>query len=485
MSDKIYITQIPKLLEEWDYAANGDLLPEQITSGSGKVVGWVCSKCGHKWKAKILNRAIGGRGCPLCSNRTVVAGINDLATTHPELAKEWDFDKNDITPQQITHGSGKKVNWICPNGHRYQATVLHRTSGTNCPICNSGRQTSFAEQAFLFYIKKLYPDTVSRYTEVFDNGMELDIYIPSIRVAIEYDGIYWHRNNHDRERLKFEICRKNNIKLIRIRAGNDFNRRDIADKIYHSNNLDDKRNLNNLIIFVIQDLGLWTGFCFTNRIDINIFRDEFEIRKYMTELKSGSLKELRPDLAQEWCYEKNGDLQPSMFSLGSSQRVWWKCSSCGNIWRTSIEHRANGTGCKVCYQKNNNGQNHAEAKKIYQYSIDGTFIKEWGCISEAGRTLKINMSNISTCAHHQRDNAGGYRWEFFHKDKLEPIIKIKKSKKGQWGKAILQLDDNGNTVNEFNSLNEAARQLSIDPSCISKVLYGHAERAGGFRWKAK
>lgn len=83
----------PLLLKEWDYELNGDLLPDKVTNGSGKLVNWICSTCGYKWQAKISNRAILGRGCPCCSNAVVVSGVNDLATTNPELAKEWDYKK--------------------------------------------------------------------------------------------------------------------------------------------------------------------------------------------------------------------------------------------------------------------------------------------------------------------------------------------------------------------------------------------------------
>ncbi|MDE7182465.1 MAG: DUF2726 domain-containing protein [Clostridia bacterium] len=473
-------------MDEWDYDTNGDLLPDHLTIASNKSVNWVCSKCGFKWQAKIGNRAILGRGCPCCANAIAVSGVNDLATTHPELAKEWDYEKNiNLIPQKVTHGSGKKVYWLCPKGHSYQATVLHRTSGTNCPICNSGRQTSFAEQAFLFYIKKIYPDTISRYTEIFDNRMELDIYIPSIKIAVEYDGAFWHKNNRKREEFKYKICQQNGIKLVRIKESDDMRCDGVADRIYHADNLDNKRILNGLIINFLRDLEMWTMSRFLHPIDVDVFRDEFIIRKYMTEMKRGSLKELRPDLAQEWCYEKNGDLLPSMFTLGSYQKVWWKCSACGNVWRTSIGHRVKGTGCNVCYRKNNRGTNHVGSKRIYQYSVDGNFIKVWDCISEASKELNINSSNISMCAYHQRDKAGGYRWEYFYKDKLEPIVKIKKSKKGLWGKAVLQLDEDGNIINEFNSLNEAARQLKIDATSISKALHGCIKRAGGFYWKEK
>ena len=174
-----------------------------------------------------------------------------------------------------------------------------------------------------------------------------------------------------------------------------------------------------------------------------------------------------------------------MFSLGSSQKVWWKCSTCDRIWLSSINHRVNGTGCSACYRKNNRGNNHSEAKKVYQFTTSGSFIKEWGCISEASRELKINSSNISMCAKHQREKAGGYRWEYFYKDKLEPIIKVNKSKKGMWGKHVLQIDESGEIINEFKSVNEAASYFNIDASSISKAIHGHIKRAGGYYWAQK
>jgi len=110
---------------EWD--------PTTLSAGSQKKVGWQCEQ-GHTWKAGIDSRSRGD-GCPICSGRQVLAGYNDLATTNPELAAqafEWD-------PTTLTNGSGKIVGWICEQGHTWQATVNHRTSGYGCAVCNNKR----------------------------------------------------------------------------------------------------------------------------------------------------------------------------------------------------------------------------------------------------------------------------------------------------------------------------------------------------------
>ncbi len=43
-----------------------------------------------------------------------------------------------------------------------------------------------------FYVKQKYPDAINSYKEIFTNGMELDVFIPSERIGIEYDGQAWH-----------------------------------------------------------------------------------------------------------------------------------------------------------------------------------------------------------------------------------------------------------------------------------------------------
>ena len=486
------------LLSEWDYEKNNPHLPSEYSNGSGKSVWWKCKKCGYSWQAKIQNRA-NGRGCPCCSNKVVVRGINDLATTHPNLAKEWHPTKNGaLSACDVTYGSGKKVWWLCPVGHEYQATVLHRSNGhTNCPICNSGRQTSFAEQAVLFYIKKIYPDAISRFKTPFLNRMELDIYIPSIKTAIEYDGVYWHEDTVEKEKIKYNLCREQGIRLIRLKesrtTGDEYTADEcISVKGLEKMTINDPVPLNVIIQHLLNELdprsNIWTRTefrCIQSPVIVDVKADENEIREYMVARAENSFAQLRPDLAEEWHPTKNGTLTPNMFPLNSGYKAWWKCKECGHEWQTAIGHRANGTGCAVCYRKKNRGNRIYNARKIYQYDLNGEFIAEWSCISDASRALYISNSNISMCAKHQRNNAGGFRWEYRKADRLDPIVKEKKSKKGLWGKSVLQMDSDGKLIAEYFSLNEAARVTKIDATSISKALHGHMLKAGGFIWRLK
>ena len=109
--------------------------PATVTSGSNKKYSWKCEE-GHVWESRVLGVVKSSEGCPICSNHQVLPGFNDLATTHPELAKDaFDWD-----PTTLTAGSGVKVNWICKLGHVYGMRVGSRTHmRQNCPYC--GNQT--------------------------------------------------------------------------------------------------------------------------------------------------------------------------------------------------------------------------------------------------------------------------------------------------------------------------------------------------------
>ena len=338
------------------------------------------------------------------------------------MAKEWHPTKNgDLKPSNVLAGSARKIWWLCPKGHEYQASLLHRGHGTNCPICNSGRQTSFAEQALFFYIKQVFPDAENRAKGVIGRRMELDIFIPSINTAIEYDGIFWHKKERiEKEKYKYQECRRLGIKLYRIKEANFTEKEITADEMWHVDNLEDKDNLSFLIRQILDKLDPRSNIFtrqhagrFYSPVDIDVKRDEFSIRHYMMELKKDSLADVYPKLAKEWDYDKNVNLTPQMFKPGSSQKVWWKCSKCGHQWKTDIYHRAkNNTKCPLCYRQNNVGGNHSSAKRIIQYDAYGKFIKAWDCIADASRCLKINASNISMCAKHKRPFAGGFRWDY-------------------------------------------------------------------------
>ena len=137
-------SQDSEIAVQWDYEKNGDLKPDELVSGSAKKVWWKCEK-GHSWQIAAYNRTSGlDRGCPYCGDRKVLRGFNDLKTTHPKIAREWNKERNgDLRPVDVIANSNKRVWWECKKGHEWSGLIVNRTKWKNgdpgCPYC-AGRK---------------------------------------------------------------------------------------------------------------------------------------------------------------------------------------------------------------------------------------------------------------------------------------------------------------------------------------------------------
>lgn len=167
-------------------------LGRTLKARSNKKVTWRCDR-GHTWEASPNNQTgPSGRGCPVCSNRVVLAGFNDLATTHPELTEQMIGD-----PTKVSYGSRTLVQWRCQKGHTWSAQPNWRTaSGSGCPSCAASAFVSRGESEVAEIIRALVPEMTVR-TSVRDliRG-ELDIVVDQARLAVEFNGVWWHSEAH-------------------------------------------------------------------------------------------------------------------------------------------------------------------------------------------------------------------------------------------------------------------------------------------------
>lgn len=126
-------TLFPDIAKEWHPSKNAELTPSNVTAYSQKKVWWLCPM-GHSYEQTVERRVRRGSACYYCSGHKVLKGFNDLASVNPSLAVEWHPSKNaPLTPYEVTAGSGKRVWWLCPIGHEYQATIHDRnTDNTQC-----------------------------------------------------------------------------------------------------------------------------------------------------------------------------------------------------------------------------------------------------------------------------------------------------------------------------------------------------------------
>ena len=151
----------PELLKEWHPTLNGDLSPFGVSPGSNKKVWWMCEVADdHIYDMDITSKATKNQGCPMCSGKRIVKS-NCLASTHPEISKEWHPKLNgDLTPYDVVSGSHRKVWWICDveKDHIWTATIKNRSKlNQGCGVC-SGKVVVPSNS-----LKKNYPNISSQW----------------------------------------------------------------------------------------------------------------------------------------------------------------------------------------------------------------------------------------------------------------------------------------------------------------------------------
>ena len=171
-------------------------------------------------------------------------------------------------------------------------------------------------------------------------GYELDIYIPSLKIAIEYDGYYWHKNRMRKDIEKNYKCKKDGIKLYRLREGLPPLNDSSIDYIVQEN----QKNLSKVLEAILSEI---IGDCIS--VDMETDTVAIENLRVLTE-KENSLFFSNPETTGEWHYEKNGVLKPEHFAPNSHRKVWWKCQI-GHEWQASIANRNKGRGCPYCSGK--------------------------------------------------------------------------------------------------------------------------------------
>lgn len=213
--------------------------------------------------------------------------MTTLAEVFPELAKQWDYEKNgDLTPETVSYGSNKKVWWICSKcGQSYQKRIGNRTAPSKysvesdkCPIC-LGRVIIPGVNS----LKAKYPDIIAREWDFEKNTIDPDTISPHYRQKM-----WW-----------------------RCPIGHSYDSLP-GNKIQHT--------------------GGDCPYCSSNRL-----------------CKETSLGYVNPELAKEWHPTKNGVLTPFDVFASTNKYIWWQCPTCGHEWRSQCSNRNVGKrGCPNC-----------------------------------------------------------------------------------------------------------------------------------------
>ena len=225
-------TNYPSLAEQWHPTKNGKLTPNDVVPNSHQSIWWKCNKADdHEWKAAVYYRTT-GNNCPCCSGQKVVLS-NCLATTHPEISKEWNQEKNiAITPKDVTYACNSQFWWQCSINpdHQWKARVSSRTGGTNCPFCSFSKGEKaikdILDKKKINYIPQYrFPDCKNIRCLPFDFAIFKENKVAGV---IEFQGrqhyfevsYFGGKEGHEftkkRDKIKYNYCEERNIPLLRL-----------------------------------------------------------------------------------------------------------------------------------------------------------------------------------------------------------------------------------------------------------------------------
>jgi hypothetical protein len=320
--------KFPTIAKEWDYEKNDkDLSPDKITCGSGNKIWWKCSE-NHSFELPVGDRTgTPKKNCNTCRMNNIFKE-NSISVKYPELAKEWDYGKNDvdISPDKITCGSNKKIWWMCSNNHSFELTPVKRTSRKqNCGLCLGDKS-----------LEAKFPE-IAKEWDYGKNGDKL----PN-NILAHSSKKYWFKcmNNHEYEAIISSRVGSNGCptciidrhvpkykpKQFKKEETFLFRFPEIAKEWHPTKNGDTTAND---VKPASRQIGWWlckNGHEYQRPLLKRVYDNKScTTCKRNEKLKETSFENKHPELVKLWHPTKNNDTKPSSVSHGSTQIVWILC----------------------------------------------------------------------------------------------------------------------------------------------------------------
>lgn len=227
--------------DTYDYSAT------QYTSMHHKIA-VVCRQHGEFTQSPLHH--LSGQGCPKCGDikrgrapeaimlaaRRKCADVKIARHAPLFLAKSLAVhgDRYDYS-QVVYRGKPYKVTIICRKHGPFEQSPWKHEHGKGCPVCS--HHVSKGEDDVMTFVKSLgFEDAVRRDRQTI-RPMELDIYIPSRKLAIEYCGMYWHSTAtltdvqaRQKHVVKYRACEDQGVHLVTLYETEWESRRDAVEK---------------------------------------------------------------------------------------------------------------------------------------------------------------------------------------------------------------------------------------------------------------
>ncbi len=353
--------RFPDLALEWHPTLNGNIRPDKILAGTAKKAWWRCSLVElHEWQASVVNR-IRGRGCPYCAGRRVDES-NSLATTDPELAKEWHPKKNgSFRPDNLTRSANRRIWWRCSKNarHEWDAVLASRAAGASCPFC-AGRKACDDNN-----LAALFPEIAAEWHPKHNYKLK-----PKNIPAGSHERAWWQCKVSSFHVWHQEVVIRTSMgtgcpfcsgKKVAEDTSLKAKHPQIAKQWHPSRN---KSLAPSDVSPGSHKVAWWR----CSRSAIHVWQAEVKsiVRAWNQYKTNGcpfcsgkricadnNLAALYPLVAQQWHKELNGELSPKEITPYNNSKFWWQCSE-GHEWQATAYHIIRSreeyltTGCPKC-----------------------------------------------------------------------------------------------------------------------------------------
>lgn len=322
------IDKYPELARDFHLYKNNGLSAETVSISYKGLVWWRCDK-GHEWEEKVFSRVRQKKGgCKICRS---------LACTNPPLAKELHpILNNGLRAEDITPGAHRKVWWLCPEGHEYNATVKNRAVNESCcPYCACRKVTKSRSLTIT------HPELAKKFHPTKNGDLTTD------KITENYlKDVWWLCDKEHEWQETVQNCSRQSEENCKVCRSLGYLKPELLDEWHLDNEsspYEVPANSNEKFKWKCKKCSHEWVSNVANR-----FRGSgCPGCSGAAVTPQTSLMALLPEIANEWDYNLNSKT-PNDYTIGSTQEVHWICHN-GHRYKDSIYGRTKrNRGCPTC-----------------------------------------------------------------------------------------------------------------------------------------
>lgn len=419
-----------------------------------------CKNCGHEW-SPFPSTLLNGGGCPKCSYE---ARAQKRYKSNDKFLVQLQEIAPLILPLEEYKGSNNPIKVKCMEcGHTWRARPDRLLIGRGCPFCHRHNQTSYLEQFVLNALKCALGDNQVLARDKSAIGLELDIYIPNAKLAIEPGSWHWHGNETAKKRdvRKRKLCREAGIRILFIFTDYPCKQPPFKrDCIVYRDDLGKKADvaaLVSLVKMILDNLNVHHDFSSQEIEAINLAAIE-------------ATRHIRPEEFKERIERRNKQIEVLGSYSNAVTSIECRCRVCGHIWSPLPYNLHMGKGCPKCaYEKR------GKKKRL----TNETFLER---VSECNPNIQVlSQYNKSDEKVSCKCLICDHEWEVRASNLLRGIgcpncARIVSAKRRMRAVICIETDE------KFESVKSAANHIKKSTSAIASSIR-KGTKCGGYHWR--